>query len=106
MKLRNILLGFLFLLFVSIPVIPGEQGDIFIDVQKHSKRLLTLNVQGEANIVALNSEKGIVVIDTTVSPLLARMVRERIEKEFGSNKFAYVINTHFHGDQRRIPRWP
>ncbi|MCJ7580753.1 MAG: MBL fold metallo-hydrolase [Candidatus Aminicenantes bacterium] len=98
MNLRNILIGFLSLLFISAQAVPQDQLEISIDVQRHSERLLTLNVQGEVNIVALNSKKGIVVFDTSVSPVLARLVRERIEEEFDSEKFAYVINTHFHGD--------
>lgn len=98
MNLRKILLGFLFLLIISFQALPQDQQAISIDVQRHSDRLLTLDILGEVNIVALNSEKGIVVFDTTVSPVLAKVVRERIEKEFDRKEFAYVINTHFHGD--------
>lgn len=98
MKLRNSLLCILFLLSISTQALPQDQHGISIDVKKHSERLITLNVLGEVNIVALNSEKGIVVFDTTVSPVLAKAVRERIEKEFDRKEFAFVINTHFHGD--------
>ncbi len=98
MNVRKGLLDILFLLFISAQVFPENQYGISIDVQRHSDRLLTLNVQGEVNIVALNSEKGIIVIDTTVSPVLARLVRERIEEEFSRKEFAFVINSHFHGD--------
>ncbi len=98
MQNRKILFGLLLLLWVSTSAFLLANEGISIDVQRHSERLITLNVLDHFNIVALNSEKGIVVFDTTVSPVLAEQVRERIEKEFDRKDFAYVINTHFHGD--------
>ncbi len=69
-----------------------------IDVQRLSDRALLLQVQGDQNVVALYSAKGIVVIDTTISRVFAQKVRKEIEKNFANRNFAYVINTHFHGD--------
>ncbi len=98
MKTCYILIGLIFLFFVSAPFVQGAQEGITLDVKKHSDRVLTINVQGELIITALNSKKGIVVVDTTISPVLAKLVRARIEEEFGRKEFAYVINTHSHGD--------
>jgi len=49
-------------------------------------------------VAALNTDKGIVVIDTTEIPELDRRFREVIAKEFGRDDFTHVINTHEHGD--------
>lgn len=49
-------------------------------------------------VSAVKTEKGIVVIDTTELPELDSRFREMIAKEFGSDDFAYLINTHEHAD--------
>jgi glyoxylase-like metal-dependent hydrolase (beta-lactamase superfamily II) len=48
--------------------------------------------------VALATEKGIVVIETSLIRAHDARVREAIEKEFGRSDFKYLINTHFHHD--------
>lgn len=50
------------------------------------------------NLIALNAGVGIVVIDTGVSTAVAEAARRRIEEIFGRADFAYLINTHEHGD--------
>ena len=52
----------------------------------------------ENNVVALSTAKGIVVVDSTGIPSIARKMRKIIEKEFGSTDFKYLINTHNHWD--------
>jgi glyoxylase-like metal-dependent hydrolase (beta-lactamase superfamily II) len=49
-------------------------------------------------VSALNTEKGIVVIDATESASLDKHFRKVIAKKFGRNDFVYLINTHEHGD--------
>lgn len=48
--------------------------------------------------VALATEKGIVVIETSLIRAHDARIRKVIEKEFGRNDFKYLINTHFHHD--------
>lgn len=52
--------------------------------------------EGRGRIFALNSARGIVVIDT--GPTLGRMraAKEMIEAEFNRHDYAFVINTHDH----------
>ena len=70
-----------------------------VQVERLSDRTAVFKVEGgNANVVALKSRKGIVVIDTEGSPALARLLRKKIAEVFGSESFAYVINTHSHGD--------
>lgn len=103
MKVRTIqTLPILVILLLSLLTAAGDTGisDIpEIDVQKLSDKAIVLKVRGgNSNIVALDTEEGIVVFDTDVSPSLAELIRERIEQEFGSGDFIYVINTHGHAD--------
>jgi glyoxylase-like metal-dependent hydrolase (beta-lactamase superfamily II) len=47
-------------------------------------------------IVALATQKGIVVVDAPFSKTIARGFRDAIQAEFKRNDFAYLINTHEH----------
>jgi glyoxylase-like metal-dependent hydrolase (beta-lactamase superfamily II) len=49
-------------------------------------------------VSALDTDKGIVVIDTTESPGLDKEFRKVIAREFGRDDFIYLINTHEHAD--------
>lgn len=49
-------------------------------------------------VVAIATQKGLVVIDAGKSPTLTKEYRRIIEKEFGRNDFVYLINTHHHFD--------
>jgi glyoxylase-like metal-dependent hydrolase (beta-lactamase superfamily II) len=49
-------------------------------------------------VSALNTDKGLVVIDATESPALDNEFRKIIAREFGRDDFAYLINTHEHAD--------
>jgi len=48
--------------------------------------------------VALATEKGLAVIETSLIRSHDARIRQAIEKEFGRNDFKYLINTHFHHD--------
>jgi glyoxylase-like metal-dependent hydrolase (beta-lactamase superfamily II) len=48
--------------------------------------------------VALATEKGIVVIETSLIRSYDARIRQVIEKEFGRSDFKYLINTHYHHD--------
>ncbi len=48
--------------------------------------------------VAVATEKGLVIIDTTGNPLVDRELRRIIARELGRDDFAVLINTHEHLD--------
>jgi glyoxylase-like metal-dependent hydrolase (beta-lactamase superfamily II) len=99
MKFRRIgAIMFLLSLFI-VQGLPQSVGSLSVDVNKLSDRVAVFKIHGgNANIVALNSEKGIVVFDTDVSPSFAALLRKKMTEVFGREDFAYVINTHSHGD--------
>lgn len=87
------------LLLVSL-VQAQINNEIPIRVQRLSDRVIVLTEDSpmENNIIAIASSKGLVVVDVSGSPFTAAKMRKVIEKEFGRNDFAYVINTHHHWD--------
>jgi glyoxylase-like metal-dependent hydrolase (beta-lactamase superfamily II) len=76
----------------------GQAFAGLVDVEKVSDRVLVLNFKttGISNLIAVKGQKGLVVIDTEVSPSVMRPVKEEIERLFQRDDWAYVVNTHGH----------
>ncbi len=73
---------------------PGE----YVRIERLSERVLLAYWlgTGRCNLAAIQSEKGLVIVDTEMSPRIMAPIKETIEKEFGCSDWAYVINTHAH----------
>ncbi|RIH64170.1 MBL fold metallo-hydrolase [Mariniphaga sediminis] len=56
---------------------------------------------GSDAITAINTDKGIVLIDAGISTGLTSKFRDRIKTKFQCDNFVYVINTHAHHDHNR-----
>jgi glyoxylase-like metal-dependent hydrolase (beta-lactamase superfamily II) len=76
------------------------ETDLFVNVYKLSPRAIVLSIDGplDNNVIALQSQKGLVVIDTYISPSISFSIRKKIEEVFNCKDFRYVIYTHSHGD--------
>ena len=99
MKFKKVLTSCLVLFFCAAFLAAQTDDDIPITTQRLSDRVLMLSeTLMRNNVVAVASEKGIVVVDTSGLPSTAAKMRRIIEKEFGRTDFAYVINTHHHWD--------
>ena len=99
MKFKKVLTCCLVLFFCAAFPAAQTDDDIPITTQRLSDRVLILSeTLMRNNVVAVASEKGIVVVDTSGLPSTAAKMRRMIEKEFGRTDFAYVINTHSHWD--------
>jgi len=88
---RNIILVFVVLW-------AGRAFAGLVDVEKVSDRVLVLNFKtsGISNLVAVKGQKGLVMIDTEVSPGVMRPIKKEIERQFQRDDWAYVVNTHAH----------
>lgn len=96
--LKNSLLFLLVLFFAGTGLCQTERA-LSVEVNRLSDRVAVFKIEGgNANVVALNSQAGLVVIDTDVSPTFAALLRQKMANVFGRTDFAYVINTHSHGD--------
>jgi glyoxylase-like metal-dependent hydrolase (beta-lactamase superfamily II) len=51
---------------------------------------------GRCNLTAIQSEKGLAIVDTEMSPRIMAPIKKRIEQVFGRDDWLYVINTHAH----------
>ena len=71
--------------------------DSLIEIQKINDNCLLLTFGADA-VSAINTEKGIVVIDAGIASKLTARYRKIIEKEFEGNDFACLIYTHAHPD--------
>jgi glyoxylase-like metal-dependent hydrolase (beta-lactamase superfamily II) len=77
---------------------PGHGSTEYVRIERLSERVVIgywLGT-GRTNIVAVKSQKGLAVIDTEMSPRIMAPIKERIEKVFGRDDWAYVVNTHAH----------
>lgn len=85
----------LFLLFLSLNHLLFAQE---AKVTKITEKVIVVNlpIMSNCNIVAISTEKGIVLIDTEASPKAMTILKEAIQREFPYKEFAYVINTHAH----------
>jgi len=92
-----------FVTFILLFVIQGfcfADEDNQINIERYSDKVLIVR-SGKVyfdQVVAIASQKGLVMIDAGVSPTLTAKYRKIIEKEFERNDFIYVINTHYHFD--------
>jgi len=99
-----VLIAFLIVSFFSCTtndLSQAEEADRMVDSLIQISRLndhIVLVSFGADAVTAVNTEKGIVVIDAGISTGLTTKFRKRIEAEFQSSNFAYVINTHAHPD--------
>lgn len=71
--------------------------DTLIKTIKLSDNVMVVRLGWDA-VTAISTQKGIVVIDAGISNSLTSEYRKKIEKEFESKDFAFLINTHSHPD--------
>jgi len=100
MKTFKYLIVWLLIYTYVLPLVAQTDEENPIRIQRLSDRVLVLTEVSpmENIIVALATQKGLVVVDATGSPFTAKLIRKIIEKEFGRNDFAYLIDTHHHWD--------
>jgi glyoxylase-like metal-dependent hydrolase (beta-lactamase superfamily II) len=101
---KSIFLSFLFLVLLSAECLHSAPFQFnvekLLNVKKLSDSVLLVRMGEEYpdQIAAINSEKGIVLIDSGISPTLSALYRKVIKKEFGRDDYIFVINTHHHFD--------
>jgi glyoxylase-like metal-dependent hydrolase (beta-lactamase superfamily II) len=77
----------------------GRSQDEFINMERLSDRVWLaywVGTDRRCNLTAIQTQKGLVIIDTEMSPRIMAPIKARIERTFGRNDWVYVINTHAH----------
>jgi glyoxylase-like metal-dependent hydrolase (beta-lactamase superfamily II) len=77
--------------------IDSKKVDSLLRVQKINSRTLLVNFGYDA-ITAIETDRGIVIVDAGISTELTARYKKLIENVFHNNDFIYVINTHGHHD--------
>jgi len=101
MKSKNKFFLVTLFLLLSVTLMGGTINGLHLHVKKLSDNAIRLWVGdyiSSTAVCALNTDKGIVVIDTTQCPEIDKQFRKIIAKKFGRNDFVILINTHEHGD--------
>ena len=68
-------------------------------IRRVTDRVMTLsmtNLGMHTNVTVIETQKGLVVVETEMTPGIMKAIKEAAEKELGRNDWAYVINTHQH----------
>jgi glyoxylase-like metal-dependent hydrolase (beta-lactamase superfamily II) len=77
----------------------GTSDDEFIRLERLSPRVVLaywIGTDRRCNLTAIQSQKGLAIVDTEMSPRIMAPIKKRIEQAFGRRDWIYVINTHAH----------
>ena len=77
-----------------------SQSTVPVKENRISDHVTVLTIEGpqSTNIVVIDTEEGLVVIDSETSPVFAQAIRNRIDSTYHGKPIRYLINTHDHGD--------
>lgn len=74
----------------------GAQDIAVRRVTDHVITLSMSNLGMHTNVTVIETQKGLVVIETEITPHIMSKIKDAAEKELGRDDWAYVINTHAH----------
>lgn len=82
-------------LFLSVNALTAQD----VSVRRVTERIITLSMSNlgmHTNITVIESQKGLVVIETEITPYIMSRIKEAAEKYLKRDDWIYVINTHGH----------
>lgn len=94
------LLIFVLLSGLLLPRTCFPADEVNVNVRRITDRVEVYNIEGlqSTNIIVIDSDKGLVVVDSEVSPVFAEAIRKKIEDTHSGKRIQYLINSHDHGD--------
>ena len=101
MNKKSFFLTMLLAALLTLPCAAESVEGLPLHVQKIEPGVVRVWVGDHVSstaVSAIATKKGIVVIDSTDIPKLDQAFRKIIARELGRSDFAYLINTHGHGD--------
>jgi glyoxylase-like metal-dependent hydrolase (beta-lactamase superfamily II) len=78
---------------------PQPDPSPYLRIDRLSQRVILAywpGIDRRCTLTAIQSKKGLVIIDTEASPRVMAPLKKRIEQTFHRSDWAYVINTHAH----------
>lgn len=76
-----------------------SDGSEFINLERLSDRVVLaywVGLDRRCNLTAIRTEKGLVLIDSEMSPRIMAPIKAKFERALGRSDWVYVINTHAH----------
>jgi len=99
--MKSKLFGFVLGVVIAASFLSAAAENIPVRVQRVNEHV-TLFTTGKysppATMTVLATPKGLIVIDTLLSPTLAEQAMQQVKKELGRDDVILVINTHDHMD--------
>jgi len=83
-------------LWLSWVPVAGAQDVTIRRVTSHVITLSMSNLGTHTNVTVIETKKGLVVVETEITPYIMNRIKQAAEKELGRNDWAYVVNTHGH----------
>ena len=83
---------------IALLWVPAGYGQD-ITIRRVTDRVITLsmsNLSMHTNITVIDTQKGLVCIETEFVPSVMKAIKKAAEKKLGRNDWAYVINSHGH----------
>lgn len=74
----------------------GAQDVIMRRVTNHVATFSMSNLGMHTNVTVIETRKGLVVIETELTPYIMNIIKKAAEKKLRRNDWAYVINSHGH----------
>ena len=88
----------LLLCVIALLWVPAANAQDVV-VRRVTDRVITLSMSNlgmHTNITVIETQKGLVVIETEMTPGTMKIIKKAAEENLGRNDWAYVINTHGH----------
>ena len=84
------------IILVMVSICYAQNNNSFqFKVNRISNNVMTIcAMTGNSTITAVNTKKGVVIIDAMWSPFSVKLAQDIINKEFGSSEIKYLINTN------------
>ena len=98
---RIVLFAALLMVLVTGSAVAETVAGLPVHIQKFESGAIRVWIGDHVSstaIVAIPTEKGLVIIDTTGNPKVDRELRSIIAREMGRDDFITLINTHEHRD--------
>ncbi|UCD50024.1 MAG: MBL fold metallo-hydrolase [Phycisphaerales bacterium] len=74
----------------------GAQDVTIRRVTDHVMTLSMSNLGMHTNVTVIETQEGLVAVETEITPYIMDKIKEAAEKKLGRDDWAYVINTHGH----------
>ena len=100
MRIQKTIVTLLCICLAAGSIATASAGDIEVTIDRLHPKAIKIGsgkTYGDT-MLAIASEKGLVVVDTGTTVRATRAYRSKIEEVFGRDDFLYVVNTHYHYD--------